>query len=124
MPLRAESPNAIKCHLIGATFRKSKNFCAQYRKYRKLFIYLHCDRKICRHIESVFRTPYLKMWKFSELREERIALISCIYRYGTSCALLSYTMQVWGIIIVCFSSGIPQPSSRHSRINSTLSFCK
>ena len=44
----------------------------------------------CRHIESVFRTPYLKMWKFSELRVERTALISCIYRYGILYAIALY----------------------------------
>ena len=72
--------------------------------------------------EGVFRTPYLKMWKFSELREKRMALISCIaMRLCTFCACTSYYPSV-GHCIVCFSSGIPQPSSRHSKINSTLSF--
>ena len=27
--------SAIQCHLIGTTFRKIKNFCRQYRKYRR-----------------------------------------------------------------------------------------
>ena len=38
--------------------------------FRKLFLLLHYRvNRLGRHIESVFRTPYLKMWKFSELRD-------------------------------------------------------
>ena len=37
---RAVSPNIIQCHLIGATFRKKKNFCRQYRNSQKLFLNL------------------------------------------------------------------------------------
>ena len=56
------------------------NYCQFY----KLFLILQCYQINSRHIESVFRSLNLKMWKFSKLRDERIALISCIaMRLGT-----------------------------------------
>ena len=43
-------------------------------------------------LESVFRSPYKRMWKFSRERTKRIALISCIYAIGVSYAdVLLYT---------------------------------
>ena len=49
--------------------------------------------------ESVFRSPNLKMWKFSKLRDKRTALISCVVVWlCTLCAYLPHTIQVWGII--------------------------
>ena len=48
--------------------------------FRKLFLILLCRRCyfLDRHIESVFALSLLKMWKFSEVRDIRTALISCV----------------------------------------------
>ena len=50
------------------------------------------------------------MWKFSELKEKRMTLISCIVMcdYAPFCAY-PHTIQVWGIVSFVLVRVIPQP---------------
>lgn len=50
------------------------------------------------HILKVFsHCPYVKMWKFSEVKDGRTALIPCIYATGVPTPIVYHT-QVWGIV--------------------------
>ena len=68
-----------------------------------------CSPRIADILESVFRSPYKKMWKFSKEEGRRATLISCIYAIGMLYAnVLLYT----GVrhCSVYSSKVIPQPS--------------
>ncbi len=103
-------------HFLPRSFFLSSwsNASQECCSFQKIFLILWC-RATCtvadKHIESVFVSPIMGMWKFSELREKRIALISCIVMW--LCTTLVHTPPYYpsvGHCIVCFSSGLSTTS--------------
>ena len=62
------------------------------------------------HILKVFsHCPYVKMWKFSEVKDGRTALIPCIYAIGVPTPIYCY-IQVWGIASFIVVKVLSEPS--------------
>lgn len=79
---------------IGDTIIECCSFCGNY------FYICGVERLYAHrlHILKVFsHCPYVKMWKFSEVKDGRTALIPCIYAIGVPTPIVYHT-QVWGIV--------------------------